>query len=98
MNSKHLACVLLFLVLCGLFQGTMMLNQRMLSAMEAAQDAKARHDTATSKQNSAKMLLEAAKVKTAAHRKYLEMWRPKFEQGGASDIAAKNEFGRMLKR
>lgn len=98
MNSKHLACVLLFAIVCGLFQGTMMLNQKMLSAMESAQDARARHDTASSKHNSAKMVLEAARVKTAAHRKYLEMWRPKFEQSGTSDIAAKNEFGRMLKR
>lgn len=98
MNSKHLACVLLFAVICGLFQGTMMLNQKMISAVDLAQDARARHETASSKHNSSKMLLEAARVKTAAHRKYLDMWRPKFEQSGTSDIAAKNEFGRMLKR
>jgi hypothetical protein len=99
MNAKHLACVILFAVVIGLFQGTMMLNQRMLSAMESAQDARARHDTASSKHNSAKMVLDAARVKTAAHRKYLEMWRPKFfEQSATADIQAKNEFGRMLKR
>jgi hypothetical protein len=98
MNSKHLSCVLLFVVVIGLFQGTVMLYQRMLTATEMAEDAKDRHQTASIKHDSAQKGLNELRTRTAAHRKYLEMWRPKFEQSGTSDIAAKNEFGRMLKR
>lgn len=97
MNTKHLACVLLFAVVCALFQGTMMLNQRMITAMEATEDARGRHLTANTEHNQAKVLLDAARKDTAARRKYLEMWKPKFEQSG-TDITAKNEFSRMLKR
>lgn len=97
MNAKHLACVLLFAVVCALFQGTMMLNQRWLTAMEATRDAADRHGTAKNEQTLTQTVLADARVKTAAHRKYLEMWRQKFEQSG-TEASAKNEFNRMLKR
>ena len=98
MNAKHLACVLLFAVIIGLFQGTMMLNQRMLTAMEAANDAKDRQEATSARHTMTRGVLETARIKTAAHRKFLEMWRPKFEIGGSDTVSAKNEFGRMLKR
>ena len=97
MNAKHLACVLLFAVVCGLFQGTMMLKDRWVSATQAAEDASAQHKTARDKRDEAQKALDLVRQKTAAHRKYLEMWRPKFELSG-TEVAAKNEFSRMLKR
>jgi hypothetical protein len=97
MNSKHLACVLLFAVVCALFQGTMMLNKRWLTAMEATRDAADRHSVARKDQEKTQSDLTKARSDTAKHRKYLEMWRQEFEQNG-SDISAKNEFARMLKR
>ena len=97
MNTKHLACVLLFAVVLGLFQGTMMLNKRMLSAMSALEDASSRHSTASLDRTIAQGSLEKARKDTAAHRKYLEMWKPKLEQSG-SEGSAKTEFNRLLKR
>lgn len=97
MNTKHLACVLLFAIICGLFQGTRMLNQRMLTAMEATEDAAGRHATAVTERTTTQSDLDKARKDTAARRKYLEMWRPKFEQGG-TESSAKNDFTRMLKR
>jgi hypothetical protein len=97
MNTKHLACVLLFAVVLGLFQGTMLLNKRMLAAMSSLEDAAAKHSTASLERTIAQGSLEKARKDTAAHRKYLEMWKPKFEQAG-SESSAKTEFNRLLKR
>jgi len=97
MNSKHLASVLLFVVVCLLFQGTMLLKQRWVTAMEATRDAADRHKTAMDEQAEAQKVLTEARTATAARRKYLEMWRQKLEQGG-TEASAKNEFSRMLKR
>ena len=98
MNTKHLACVILFAVVCAFFQGTMMLNKRMLTAMEATADARTRHTTASSEHSVAKPALASARTTTAARRKYLEMWKPKFEQSGSTETSAKNEFTRLLKK
>lgn len=98
MNAKHLACVLLFAVICGLFQGTMMLNQRMITARDAAEDARSHHESATAQHNMSRILYEKALTDTAANRKYLDMWRQKLELTAADPVAAKNEFSRMLKR
>jgi hypothetical protein len=98
MNSKHLSCVLLFAVVLALFQGTMMLKQRWVTAMEATRDATDRHKTAMDEMSDTQKVLNEARTATAARRKYLEMWRQKFEQSGSTDISAKNEFTRMLKR
>jgi len=98
MNTKHLACVLLFAVVIGLFMGTKVLNERMVTASEAAEDARTRHEGTKAKHIMARAALEKNKADTAPHRKFLEMWRVKFEQGGSEPITAKNEFGRMLKR
>jgi hypothetical protein len=97
MNTKHLACVLLFAVVLGLFQGTMLLNKRMLSAITALEDATASHSNASLDRTMAQGALDKARKDTAAHRKYLEMWKPKFEQAG-SEGSAKLEFNRLLKR
>jgi hypothetical protein len=97
MNSKHLACVLLFVVVCALFQGTMMLNQRWLTAMESTRDAEDRHTAARKEQADNSKALETIRRETAPRRKYFEMWRQKFEQSG-TEISAKNDFTRMLKR
>lgn len=78
--------------------GTKVLNQRMVTATEASEDARARHEAAQSKHTMARAVLEKVRTDTAAHRKFLEMWRQKFEMSGSDAIAAKNEFGRMLKR
>jgi|GEM_PF-3062749 len=97
MNSKHLACVLLFVVMCALTQGTLMLNQRWVTAMQSTSDAAARHETAMKEQSDTQTDLAKARNDTAGHRKYLEMWRQNFEQSG-TESSAKNEFARMLKR
>jgi hypothetical protein len=97
MNAKHLSCVILFILVAALFQGTMMLHQRWMTAMEATRDAEDRHNTANKEQADAAKILDTVRRDTAARRKYLEMWRQKFEQSG-TEIAAKNEFTRMLKR
>jgi hypothetical protein len=97
MNSKHLASVLLFLVICALSQGTMMLKKRWVTAMESTRDAADRHKAAMDEQAEAQKVLTEARTATAARRKYLEMWRQKFEQSG-TESSAKNEFTRVLKR
>jgi hypothetical protein len=97
MNAKHLACVILFAIVGALFWGTMRLNDRWMTAMEATRDAEDRHNTANKEQADAAKLLEIVRRDTAARRKYLEMWRQKFEQSG-TEVSAKTEFTRMLKR
>jgi hypothetical protein len=98
MNTKHLACVLLFAVIIGLFLGTKVLNEKMVTATEAAEDAKARHQSTQSKHTMARAALEKARTDTAAHRMFLDRWRQNFESNGSEAIAVKNDFGRMLKR
>jgi hypothetical protein len=97
MNAKHLACVILFVIVCAFFQGTMMLNKRWMTAMEATRDAEDRHSAARNEQSMATKALDTVRRDTAARRKYLDMWRQKLEQSG-TEISAKNEFTRMLKR
>ena len=97
MNAKHLSCVFLFIIIIALFQGTMMLKQRMNSAEEAQVEATDRHTAARTEQDMTNKGLNDLRTKTAAHRKYLDMWRQYFEQSG-TEAAAKNEFARMLKR
>ncbi|HWB06406.1 MAG TPA: hypothetical protein VG796_25505 [Verrucomicrobiales bacterium] len=97
MNAKHLASLLLFIVVLLLFQLTIMLNKRWTTAMEATRDAEDRHGAARKEQTDTSNALEKVRRETAARRKYLEMWRQKFEQSG-TEISAKNEFTRMLKR
>ncbi len=97
MNTKHLACVVLFAVILGLFQGTMMLNKRMLNARSNMEDAIGRHSTATQEYTINITALEKLRKDTAAHRKYLEMWKPKLEVT-ANEASAKLEFNRQLKR
>lgn len=98
MNPKHFACVLLAVVIFGFFYGASTLNQSWDSAVTATEDAAARHALKKQEQASTQGALDFARRETAAHRKYLEMWRPKFEQSGTSEATAKNEFSRMLKR
>jgi len=97
MNSKHLSCVLLFAVIIALFQGTMMLHQRKVAAEQSMKDASDRHLSARVKHTDALEGLNKKEVATAARRKYLDMWRGKLEMSG-TDITAKNEFNRLLKR
>ena len=97
MNAKHLACVILFAFVIAFFQGTMMLNKRMLTAMEATEDARGRHLSASTEHTMARTTLDSVRKETAARRKYLEMWKQKFEQSG-TETSAKTEFTRMLKR
>jgi hypothetical protein len=97
MNAKHLACFFLFIIVALFFWSTNMLHQRWMTAMEATRDAEDRHNTANKDQADAAKVLDTVRRDTAARRKYLEMWRPKLEQSG-SELAAKNEFTRMLKR
>jgi hypothetical protein len=75
----------------------MMLKDRWFNATESAKEAADRHSAARDRRTSAQRLLDENRTSTAARRKYLEMWRPKFEQGG-TEASAKNEFARMLKR
>ena len=98
MNPKHLACVLLAAVIFGFFYGAMTLNQRRAAAETATEDAAGRHAMKQQELKLTQDALDVARRKTAPLRKYLEMWKPKFEQSGTSEATAKNEFSRMLKR
>jgi len=98
MNTKHFACVLLAVVIFGFFYGASTLNQKWDSAVTATEDAAARHTLKKQEQALTQGALDFTRRETAAHRKYLEMWRPRFEQSGTSEATAKNEFSRMLKR
>jgi hypothetical protein len=97
MNTKHLACILLFAVVLGLFQGTLMLHKRMISANEALTAASDGHTMASNARSAAENNLAKQRKDTAAHRKFLEMWRPKLEATG-NEGTAKVEFNRLLKR
>ena len=98
MNTKHLACALLATVIFGFFYGAMALKQRWDTAVSATEDAAGRHAMKKKELEITQTALEFARKDTAARRKYLEMWRPKFEQSGTNETTAKNEFSRMLKR
>jgi prefoldin subunit 5 len=97
MNTKHLACLLLFAVVIGLLQGTSMLNKKKEAADEAHEFAKRSYEAATAERIQTQKNLDKKRHVTAALRKYLEMWRPKLEQSGTENNA-KNEFQRLLKK
>ena len=97
MNSKHLSCVILAALTFALFQLTMVLRQRMNEAVNAAEDARARHETASNDRSIAQGFLDSARKTTAPHRKFLQMWEPELVRTG-TEGGAKNEFGRLLKR
>lgn len=98
MNNKHLACVLLAAVIFGFFYGAMTLNHKWDAAVAATDDAAARNSMKQQEVKYTQEALEVTRKKTAPLRKYLEMWKPKFEQSGTNEASAKNEFSRMLKR
>lgn len=97
MNTKHLSCTLLFLVVLGLLQGIIVLNKKMLSAMTDRDDAAGRREVATRDRTTAQIALDKNRKDSAAHRKFLEMWQPKLTQTG-NENSAKKEFNLLLKR
>ncbi len=97
MNTKHLACVVLFLVVGGLLQLTVTLHRRWVTAMDAARDSEDRLAEANRDRDNNARALKTIRRETAARRKYLDMWRQTFDENG-TERNAKSAFEAVLKR
>lgn len=97
MNNKHLASLLLFLVMFGLCYGVMTLNKKKLAAEEESDAAVSKLAMTTNLRKTAEEALAKTRESTAPLRKYYRMWLPEFEKTD-SEIKAKNSFLQTIKR
>jgi hypothetical protein len=97
MNNKHLASLLLFLVMFGLCYGVLSLNKKKQAAEEEADAALSKLAMTSNLRTTAQEALAKTRETTAPLRKYYRMWLPEFEKTD-SEIKAKNNFQQTIKR
>lgn len=87
MNNKHLACVLLGVVIVLLAYFTMNMNSKMSDMKDQAGEAKRLADDAYNIRTINERALAGVKKDSAPARSYLAVWRPIFEKSGTADEA-----------
>ena len=80
MKSKHLACVLIGLLIFLLFYGVTVVHGKSEAMKAEAETARAAAEAAQQQVNIATMALNGLKAKTEALRKYLHVWEPYLRQ------------------
>lgn len=97
MNNKHLACALLFAVICLLAKLVLTQREKMQEAVESADAASLKLNITTSMRMGAQTALDQTLKQTAPHRKFHDLWKSEFEKSD-SEIKAKNLFLQTIKR
>ncbi len=97
MNNKHLACLLLFGVIIGCFQLSMVMRNRMTNAREEQLNAEEAYEQARNTRNLQQISLQTLQQSTAARRAYLERWMPKLEDTD-EETKARALVSRVLKQ
>lgn len=87
MNNKHIACIIVFLLLVGMVQGTMWMNNRMAKMRQEASQAEQNASVATFQLANEKRQLDALKVSSKGLIDYLDTWSPYFDEVDSSQNA-----------
>jgi hypothetical protein len=80
MSNKHIACLVLALLMICCIQGGLMMNEKMSAANTARESAEAAQHMAENDRNIQDMQLGRLKQDTAPLRRYLAIWLPKLEE------------------
>src|SRR5687767_13620009 len=80
MNNKHLACVLIGLMICAQIYIVILINGKAEGMKQEADTARAAAETAQHTVSVETIRLDTLKAKTAPLRKYLGIWDPYLRQ------------------
>lgn len=87
MNSKHLACIVVGLLLLGMLQGTLWMNNRMTKMQGEAAAAEQKASAASFQLMNEQRQLDALKASSKGLIDYLTTWQPYFDAVDSSQNA-----------